>query len=139
MKLAELITPVSGVYAEDGYPHLSKEERGQIMGTITTAIEEDLDNHVNGLPYPTSVDQAYMTRQIVLVPANIQRIIIDVLDDRLPEEMVVEKTLLYFQVLQELGTIVLGLYETGWRRAMKRLGIDAEALAIHSERLKREN
>ena len=139
MKLAELITPIEAKSLEAGYMHMSIEERANILQIIRTAIEDAVSTHVDALPYPKSLSEAYTPQEIVVVPAIVQDIVISYLDDLVDEAMVVEKIALYFTICRDIGHAVLLLYEVGWKRAMKRLGADPDELEVRIERLKREN
>jgi hypothetical protein len=144
MKLCELVSPVDpdstgAIYLEESYLRLNQELKASVLNAIRLAVEDLIGDHVENLPYPTSMNDAYAPRHISLVPADVQAAVIALLDDLVGEEYLVEKILLYMAVIQDISGIVLSLYETGWKRAMKRMGADVDTMALQVERFKREN
>ncbi len=144
MKLCDLITPVDpattdAMYLDESYARITQEQKESVIQAIRIAVEDPIAEHVETLPYPTTLTEAYLPKKIPLVPAYIQDIVVSILDDLIGEEYIVEKILLYMQLLQDIAGVVLSLYETGWKRAMKRMGADVETMALQIERFKREN
>jgi hypothetical protein len=144
MKLRDLITPVDpdttgAMYLDESYARITQEQKESVLRAIRVAVEDPIAEHVETLPYPTSLTEAYMPKRIPLVPAVVQDVVISLLDDLIGEEYIVEKILLYMQLVQDIAGVVLSLYEVGWKRAMKRMGAEVETMALQIERFKREN
>lgn len=118
-----------GPSIQDSYPHTEPEAYLELMKTIQAAMEDEIYAYIDSLPYPTTVDDLPKPVQVNAMPDGIRMHLVEILDSLFPKEHLMEKTVAYCMICQDIINEVLSMYEIGWKRAAARLGISVEDLA----------